>query len=216
MKVFKSKKKKNLISIYITLIFIETIFFINYLGNNLTTKLINITNNDVYLYNDNLIEEYLDIKKLQSTDIDNLIELIRKDNNDIIGLNYKINNAYKLIQDISSNLKNKKNEYLILKYPVGLSTNNILLSNLGYKVPVKIELISSMLTSLKTKVTNYGINNSLVEIYLSISITSNVIYFSLDKSLNNTYEILLGSSLVIGNIPTYLNGEILKNTTSIN
>lgn len=216
MKAFKSKKKKNFIGLFLFLIFIETSFFINYIGNNLTSKLVNIIQNDIYLYNDNLIEEYLDTKKLQSTDINNLIELIKKDNNEIIGVNYKTSNAYKIIQDISSNIKSQKNEYVVLKYPVGLSTNNILLSNLGYKVPIKVNLVSSLLTGLKTKVSNYGINNSLVEVYLSISITSNIIYFSLDKSLNNTYEILLGSTLVMGSVPSYLNGEILQNTTSIN
>jgi len=215
MRVFKTKRKKNYLSIYLILILVETFYLINYIGSNLSTNLINIIKNDIDTVNDELINEYLDISSLKSSDIDNLIELIRKDNNEIIGLNYKVNNAYNLLDNIVSKLKNKR-DYIILKYPIGYLSNNMLLKNLGYKIPIKVELVSSILTGLKTKVSNYGINNSLVELYLSINVSNNVIYFAINDKQTKTYEILLGSTLVVGSVPSYLNGEILKNTTSIN
>jgi len=215
MRVFKTKRKKNYLSIYLILILVETFYLINYIGSNLSTNLINVIKNDIDTVNDELINEYLDISSLKSSDIDNLIELIRKDNNEIIGLNYKVNNAYNLLDNIVSKLKNNC-DYIILKYPIGYLSNNMLLKNLGYKIPIKVELVSSILTGLKTKVSNYGINNSLVELYLSINVSNNVIYFAINDKQTKTYEILLGSTLVVGSVPSYLNGEILKNTTSIN
>ena len=46
---------------------------------------------------------------------------------------------------------------MILAYPIGIGGDNVYLNNLGYKVPIKVELSNSMITSVKTKVSNYGI-----------------------------------------------------------
>jgi len=39
-----------------------------------------------------------------------------------------------------------------------------LLSNLGPKIPVKFDLVGEVIINIETKITNYGINNAMMEI----------------------------------------------------
>ncbi|MDD5836261.1 MAG: sporulation protein YunB [bacterium] len=223
MKRFKTRVYKSYWQLYLIIVVIETFYLINILGNRLTPKIINIVKNNVTYYDNLLVEEYLDTKVLSSNLIDEVIELIKNKNEEIVGIDYKIGSSYKISQSISSslNLAKEKKDYtsyntyaknkngvMILSYPVGLASDNIFLQNLGYKIPVRLELNSNVLTGLKTKVTNYGINNALVELYLKVSFTSNIVYFSLDEKIDSNYEILLAAKMVMGNVPSYLNGYI--------
>ena len=109
--------------------------------------------------------------------------------------------------------KNKKN-YIVLRYPIGLISNNILINNLGYRIPIRLELNSNILTGIKSKVTNYGFNNALIEVYLRVKFTSNVVYFSLDDRVDNEYEILLASKMIMGRVPEMFNGYLEKSIDS--
>lgn len=223
MKRFKTRVYKSYWQLYLIIVVIETFYLINILGNRLTPKIINIVKNNVTYYDNLLVEEYLDTKVLSSNLIDEVIELIKNKNEEIVGIDYKIGSSYKISQSISSslNLAKEKKDYtsyntysknkngvMILSYPLGLASDNIFLQNLGYKIPVRLELNSNVLTGLKTKVTNYGINNALVELYLKVSFTSNIVYFSLDEKIDSNYEILLAAKMVMGNVPSYLNGYL--------
>ena len=117
--------------------------------------------------------------------------------------------------DVDAYAKNKRGS-MVLRYPIGLASSNILLNNLGYRIPLKLALNSNVLTGIKTKVTNYGLNNALIELYLKVSFISNVIYFGLDDSINSDYEILLASRMVMGRVPDMFNGYLEKNVESNN
>ena len=105
---------------------------------------------------------------------------------------------------------------MVLRYPIGLASSNILLNNLGYRIPLKLILNSNVLTGIKTKVTNYGLNNALIEVYLRVSFVSNVIYFNMDEALKSDYEILLASRMVMGRVPDMFNGYLEKNIENNN
>ena len=60
---------------------------------------------------------------------------------------------------------------------------------MGYKVPVKIRLNSSLLTGFSTKVSNYGINNALVELYLNVDIKSMIITPVVSEEIKDNYSV---------------------------
>lgn len=212
---------------YIALIFIEVIWAINSLGNTISPKLINIVKNNIIYYDNLLVEEYVDTQELRSNLIDDLISLDKNKNEEIMNIDINTAKSYELMAGIVKELKNKTDSYgdvdtyaknkrgsMVLRYPIGLASSNILLSNLGYRIPLKLELNSNVLTGIKTKVTNYGLNNALIEVYLKVSFISNVIYFSLDEAINSDYEILLASRMVMGRVPDMFNGYLEKNIES--
>lgn len=229
MKKFKSRKKVNFLWIYIILILFEVIWSINSLGMLISPKLINIVKNNIVYYDNLLVEEYLDTQELRSNLIDDLISLDKNKNEEIMNININTAKSYELMSSIVKELKSKSNNYgdvdsyaknkrgqMVLRYPIGLASSNILLNNLGYRIPLKLVLNSNVLTGIKTKVTNYGLNNALIEVYLKVSFVSNVIYFSLDEAVNSDYEILLASRMIMGRVPDMFNGYLEKNLESNN
>ncbi len=229
MKRFKRHKEINFLWIYILLIIIEVVWSINSLGKLISPKLINIVKNNIVYYDNLLVEEYVDTKELRSNLIDDLISLDKNKEEEIINIDINTAKAYELMGNIVKELKNKTDSYgdvdayaknkrgsMVLRYPIGLASSNILLNNLGYRIPLKLALNSNVLTGIKTKVTNYGLNNALIELYLKVSFISNVIYFGLDDSINSDYEILLASRMVMGRVPDMFNGYLEKNVESNN
>lgn len=103
---------------------------------------------------------------------------------------------------IQSKIKNIDNE-IITSVPLGLAYNNILVSNLSPKIPVRLHLIGSITSKLNNKITNYGINNALLETNLVIKISIQVILPFKTKNMDITTEYPIAIKLITGNIPNY-------------
>lgn len=212
---------KNYIFIYLVIIFIEVFYSIDKIGLMISPKMINIIKNNISYYDNILIEEYLDTEELRDSSIEELITLSKNSKDEIVNIDINTSKSYILLNNIVKSLKNSnstyrdmyaknKKDFIVLRYPIGLMSNNILINNLGYRIPIRLELNSNVLTGIKSKVTNYGINNALVEVYLKVKFTSNVVYFSLDDRVDNEYEILLSSKMIMGRVPDMFNGYLEK------
>ena len=94
----------------------------------------------------------------------------------------------------------------ILSMPIGVASNNIYITNLGPKIPVKIKFIGTLLTNLKTRVQNYGINNALIEIYMDISLQHEIITPVTFQTKDLKYEILLSAQIINGTVPSLYGG----------
>ncbi len=230
MKRFKTKKYKiNNNIIIIMLIIINTIMILNYFKNNISYKLIDISKNTIEVYNNYLIMNFISNDILSKSDLNNIIKLNKNNKDEIISIEYDTKKSYELLKivtdelyQIISNTTYKDildydfdiKDDLIIYYPIMLSSNNILLNNLGPKIPVKIKFLSSLLTNLNTKVTSYGLNNVLVEIYINIDITDDIVIpFTSDK-INKNYNVLLASKVIMGTIPSFL-GTSIENSSPI-
>lgn len=216
---------KNYIFIYLVIIFIEVFYSIDKIGLMISPKMINIIKNNISYYDNILIEEYLDTKELRDSYIEDLITIDKNSKEEIVNIDINTSKSYILLKRIVNNLKNSnstyrdmyaknKKNYIVLRYPIGLISNNILINNLGYRIPIRLELNSNILTGIKSKVTNYGLNNALIEVYLRVKFTSNVVYFSLDDRVDNEYEILLASKMIMGRVPEMFNGYLEKSIDS--
>lgn len=216
---------KNYIFIYLVIIFIEVFYSIDKIGLMISPKMINIIKNNISYYDNILIEEYLDTKELRDSYIEELITIDKNSKEEIVNIDINTSKSYILLNKIVNNLKNSnstyrdmyaknKKNYIVLRYPIGLISNNILINNLGYRIPIRLEFNSNILTGIKSKVTNYGLNNALIEVYLRVKFTSNVVYFSLDDRVDNEYEILLASKMIMGRVPEMFNGYLEKSIDS--
>ena len=114
--------------------------------------------------------------------------------------------------DMSSLYKSGINNVYYI--PMGLIYNNVLLDNLGFRIPCKINFISDIDMGFMTKVKDYGVNNLLIEIYLVIDVKSYIMSPSTYKEFGEKYEILVASKIVLGRIPMYYGG-IMEKSSSI-
>ncbi len=68
--------------------------------------------------------------------------------------------------------------------------------------------MSSVESNVFTKTRDYGINNSLIEIYIRLSLDIQVILPFSSDTINIVKEIPIGSKVIQGKIPQYYGGLV--------
>ena len=116
--------------------------------------------------------------------------------------------SIKISDEIIDTYKRKNLEKgIIYRIPSGIIFNNSLLNNIGPKIPVKLNFIGDIESNIKTKTNNYGINNALIEVYVTISVDIKVVLPLLSKRSNikTTVPIIIKS--IQGNVPEFYSGS---------
>ena len=109
-----------------------------------------------------------------------------------------------------SNAKDKLKNGIIYEIPLGTITNSGFLSNLGPKIPIKLNIIGSVESNVKTNIKEYGINNALVEIYIRISVTEQINVPFISKRVTVTSDIPVALKVIQGSVPKYYGGTLSK------
>ena len=122
---------------------------------------------------------------------------------DIIILRKEILNNYN--EDLSSGL-----DSIVLSLPIGISSDGIYLVNLGPRIPVKVNYMGYVSSSVRIKLEDYGINNALISIYIDCFINNEFIAPFKEERINHEYNILIYSKIIQGIVPTYFGGSIEK------
>ncbi len=92
---------------------------------------------------------------------------------------------------------------IIYEIPTGVIFNNSLLTNLGPKIPVKLEIIGDIVSTINTKVTNYGINNALIEVNVLVSVEEMVLLPMTSKKIKVETSVPVAIKLIQGTVPNY-------------
>lgn len=206
-------KLKNKILFIIILNIVLSFLLINFYSKKLSPLLlklgviegkkkgIEIISNNIY----DDISSYLDTNELFIVEKDNngnieMIDYNTKVVNNILSIASKrvINNYDKFFINSNGIIKN---------IPIGVVTGNIFFSNLGPKIPVKIRLDGNVLTSIKTKVKEYGINSALIDIYVRIEVNFDIIVPFYSKKIKVYNDVPVSMKVVKGNVSSILGSE---------
>lgn len=220
----KRKKKTNYFIIFL-IIFIVTRIMLKDIGSKLAYHIENIVIKNVNKSVYNNVFSILGSDELGSEELLDVISLSKNNDGEVISVDYNMNIAYDVLSncmedlyssitslDMSSLYKSGINNVYYI--PMGLIYNNVLLDNLGFRIPCKINFISDIDMGFKTRVKDYGVNNLLIEIYLVIDIKNYIMSPSTYKEFGEIYEILVASKIVLGRIPMYYGG-IMEKSSSI-
>ena len=90
--------------------------------------------------------------------------------------------------------------------PFGIVSDIPVIADLGPKIPVKVSLIGSSTSNLKTELEEYGINNVLMKVYIVANVNIQVILPFATETTTITEEIPLAINLVNGIIPQVYGG----------
>lgn len=221
----KFKRKTNYKFLLFIIIFILSLEWINLLG-----KMVN--SNFTFLIKQNVKKEinhflfYSFSKEVaEKFKVDDLISLNLNKKDEIISVDYNIDKVYVLLgesleilynnlEKIDFSMNYKVNDKNILWVPLGIGNKNILISNFGPKIPIKIDILTDSSMGYKTKVKNYGINNVLLELYLDISVSSSLLTPVSKEEIKDNFSILIASRIIAGSVPDYYNG-ILESTSPL-
>ena len=99
---------------------------------------------------------------------------------------------------------------------MGAVSSNIYTTNLGPKIPVKINYVGYLASALRISLEDYGINNVLISIYIDCSITNELIIPSSKREVKNDYHILVASKIIQGKVPEYYGGMMETKSSILN
>ena len=134
-----------------------------------------------------------------------ITETLEKDLKYLTNSNFKELNLK--IDTIPNYYYDKINDGIILTIPIGMATNNKLLSNIGPKIPIKLKLVGEISTNIKSKVKEYGLNNALIELYIETKSTISIQMPFISKEITIKNNIPLTMQIIQGNIPEYYLGK---------
>lgn len=150
-----------------------------------------IKESDIISNANNLIKcSYTDEKKIESIYIDSSI-------------------VTKILTSVNSNLSVMLKEGIIeesiesIELPLGMLISKALFTTLGPNINIEVLPTTLYKTDIITDLVEYGINNSLFEVYLNIIIEIETIIPLKQTTINYNTNILLSSVVVQGEVPYY-------------
>lgn len=108
--------------------------------------------------------------------------------------------------------KEKLRQGIIYEIPSGIVFGNSLLSNLGPKIPVRLSLVGDIVSNIKTNITNYGINNALIEISVNLEVREQIILPFTSKVISIETNVPIALKLTQGTVPNYYMNGINENS----
>ena len=201
------KRKYYILITFLISLFLFIIIF------SLYSKKLNPKLND---YIDFLVKDEIYKKVTKSNnfitneEVNDILYIDKNKSNEIVYLDYDIDKTYKLLNKYIDSLKKDNSKSKILTVPFFIASDNIIISSLGPKIKFKYEIIDNIKGKIKTKVTDFGVNNALVEMYFELEIGYLVVIPMNKKESVLKTEILISSKIINGKVPTFYGKNIFK------
>lgn len=201
------KRKYYILITFLISLFLFIIIF------SLYSKKLNPKLND---YIDFLVKDEIYKKVIKSNnfitneEVNDILYIDKNKSNEIVYLDYDIDKTYKLLNKYIDSLKKDNSKSKILTVPFFITSDNIIISSLGPKIKFKYEIIDNVKGKIKTKVTDFGVNNALVEMYFELEIGYLVVIPMNKKESVLKTEILISSKVINGKVPTFYGKNIFK------
>lgn len=238
----KRMKLRNRIALLSLIVILFVIFGFKALNKKINPILMNYATEESYKLATLVINDAISKKVVNELTLDNLFLITKDDNGEVVSIDFNsiivnkvltttttsVEKSLKYIEQgriaelgLSDNIVVEYNDKLAKKgifyeIPLGVVLNNSFLSNLGPKIPVKMSLVGSIISGVETKVTNYGINNALIEVFVHLQVSLQVILPFTSERVQVETNIPVAIKIVQGKIPEYYaNGNLSSPLLSI-
>ena len=149
---------------------------------------------------------------------DNLYVINKDSDDEIKMITYNSFEVTKLINEVTANIENMikdiefgKIDYygngdglesgVIAEIPFGVIFGNSLLSGIGPKLKLRLNLLGDITSNIETEVKPYGINNAYVELRIHLTVTARILLPFVSEKVVISNVIPLSMNIVQGSIP---------------
>ena len=239
--LFKKRKNKyNIIIFAFVCVLISVFSIIKFIGSRVSPIILNYAESEARKIATLMINSAVSQKISSDLDTDNLFIITKDSRGEISTIDFVSTEVNKILTEVTeviqNNLKSLErgniekldipaSNYLsadkdlkrgiIFEIPSGVVFDNALLANLGPKIPVKLNLVGDILSEITTKVTNYGINNALVEIKINIKLIEQVLLPISSNQIEIVASVPITLKLIQGSVPNYYIDGINGNSSVI-
>ena len=216
LKRYRKKKISSYISFGLIIIFISlgcSFFIIDYFSRKSKEILLPMAESQVRKAVTMIINSACDENLID----DNLYEINKDSNDEIKMITYNSFEVTKLINQVTSNVESKirklemgeinyygdKDELggIIAEIPIGVIFGNTMLSNVGPKIKVRLNMLGDIVSNIETEVKPYGINNAYVEMRIYLEVTARIVLPFVSEKVVISNVIPLSMNIVQGSIP---------------
>lgn len=224
----KTKKKPIIKKILFTIVIILVLSFnfLSFIGNKITPKVTSLAKVSLNHHIKNIASNF---KEYTYNNKDILIPTYNN-KNEVTSLTYDMKVVYEIAGAFTSNIKSSlkeknnnipfitetNNNKILFMIPIGALSNQALFTSMGPKIPVQIYFVDNVFTEIKTKVTDYGINNALIEIYLSINLTYEIVSPFVREQVTLNYNLPIDQKIITGVVPNIIGHTFATKTTFFN
>lgn len=176
------------------------------INDTINNDLTNIDTNNLFIMNDSNSITSIDlnnkiinsIQKRINNNIENNIRLVSR------GKIKKIDKYFNTISDIDYEIIKGGTIYYIAS---GNISGSIFTNNLGPKIPIKFSMSGHTISSITSKVKEYGINNALIEVRIKIKVNMIVDMPYVTKTVTVKTSMPIATKIIQGFIPEYYIGN---------
>ena len=104
---------------------------------------------------------------------------------------------------LSDEYYEKTNDGVLFTVSIGSITGNPLFANIGPKIPLNLKPIGNVTAEVTTNITEYGLNNALIEVSIELETTTIIQMPFLSKKITVKNKIPLTMEIIQGIIPGY-------------
>jgi len=226
----RSFKKRILIIIVFIFLFLISVFsvFLYYFNNKMVPLLVNYSQIEIEKIVNSIINNSTNDANVSLLEGD-IINVLKNDRGDIQLINFDPVKVNMFLDEITNNVQSdlerlslgeasKFSSYssddkgVIFSVPFGALTSNVLLSELGPDVPVRLRMIGYINSNIQSDIKEYGINNALLEVYVEIETKTRVVFPFASEDIIVTNRIPVAVKILQGNVPEYYQNGISSNS----
>ena len=236
MKRFKMRKNlkiSRVILLVVTLVFFFTFIIFNMYSSSASNNLKKVAFIKLNEFMESFLSNNINFDLLKDDVMKDIIVINKNKDGEILYVSYDMDQAYFALEVVTQELETAVSELengssnvnsrnivngkkgIALKMPFFINSKNMFISNLGPNIYIPVNFVGSVLTNIKTKITDYGINNALVEIYVTVVLETNLISPVVEKNSKIDYDVLVASTVINGRVPSVYGGLIESRSNSL-
>ena len=219
---------KDKIFISFILVFLVTFIIFRLVNREVKCVLVPYLENDMKRIGMQIINNSI----LDNKNEENYFDLVitsKNKNDEIISVDFDTLKVNKLLNNLNNSilkdLRDLENgsvsgfysmdNHGVYRVPFFTFSNNIILKNLGFKMPFKVKIVGNSVSNIKTELSSYGINNALIKMYIEVSVNLQVILPFTTEIVNISNQVPVMMKIINGSIPEVYGGMYSVNSHSV-